>query len=194
MKKLFLVLLLAIGFYVGSVGLAQASAVVVGNSNWYAFCAGFDPAQPNNCSQNNFAVGSAFANTDNPGSPPWTYTSAAATAVKITDTAAAGDIYRLYDLGIPVGYTSTVPITAIGTNNATPDLDYLDPRLSHGLFTLGAGSHSLTIEITQHAEGNLAAIGFFRIDQVSSVPEPATMLLFGIGLVGIAGIRRKFKI
>ena len=29
--------------------------------------------------------------------------------------------------------------------------------------------------------------------QTSSVPEPATMLLLGLGLIGIAGIRRKFR-
>jgi hypothetical protein len=188
MKKLSLVLLFVVGLSVGSAGMIQATPITVDNTRWYTFFAGLAG------SSNAFAVGASNAFGDNPGDPPWTYTAATATEVKITDTATVGDIFRLYDFGAFIGDTSTVANDGTGTNHNDPNLDYADPILSHGSFVLAAGSHSLTIEIIQNAlPPNNEAIGYFRVDAVSSVPEPGTMLLLGSGVLGLVALRRKLK-
>jgi hypothetical protein len=50
-------------------------------------------------------------------------------------------------------------------------------------FTGGTGLSSADQQITS----------WTGVNTTSSVPEPATMLLFGLGLMGIAGIKRRFK-
>jgi hypothetical protein len=49
----------------------------------------------------------------------------------------------------------------------------------------------------QNTSTNIAASDWIAIDtiklELTSVPEPATMLLLGLGLVGLAGVRKKMK-
>ena len=182
MKKLSLVLIVVLGLGVVSAGMVQADPITVGNPLWYAFLFGLPGP---------VAVGSSIANSTNPGNPPWTYTAATATSVKITDSFSAGDMFSLYDFGTFIGTTSIVPTTAIGTTNPSPDADYLDPLLSHGLFTLAAGSHELTIQTFQNAEGNTDGVAFFRVD---AVPVPPSAWLMGSGLLGLLGWRRFRKV
>jgi PEP-CTERM motif len=169
----------------------QATDITVDNPRWYTFFAGLAG------SSNAFAVGAFNAQGDNPGDPPWTYTAATDTIVKITDSFTVGDIFRLYDNGVAIGDMSTIANNGIGTNNATPDLDFIDPLLSHGSFTLSGGNYSLTIEIIQNAlPPNDSAIGYFRVDPVltAPVPEPMSLLLLGTGLGALAlAARRKRK-
>ena len=97
-------------------------------------------------------------------------------------------MFSLYDFNDFVGTTSTVPTTASYYNPA-PDVDFLDPALSHGFFILPAGNHSLTIQIIQNAAGNTDGVAFFRVD-ANAAPLPPSAWLLGSGLLGLVGWRR----
>jgi hypothetical protein len=181
MKKLALVLVLVMGIGVMSVGMVQADVINVGNPQWYAIL--FGPANPPTD-----AVGAFYANSAYPGDPPWTYSAATPTAVKITDAFTVGDIFNLYDNGLFVGTTSIV------ANNGAyyspdPDVNFTTAELSHGLFILPAGNHSLTIQTYQNATGNTSGVAFFRVD-AAPVPLPPSAWLLGSSLLGLVGWRR----
>jgi hypothetical protein len=67
-----------------------------------------------------------------------------------------------------------------------------DPRTVSGLASLSAGTHPFKIEFFEDFVGK-SGVDLFLPPGVTYVPEPLTMLLLGLGLLGIAGFRRRVQ-
>jgi hypothetical protein len=157
-------------------GVAQADPITTGV--WYEFNFFGTPPQPTTGT-------SIYSTLTNPGASAWTYTSASATGVTITDLEANIDYFQLFDFGVSVGSTPSRDLSDT-TSNCFGDPDAcIAAGYSSATFILGAGAHSLSI--TQLGSSSFGD-GAFRVD---AVPEPGTLALLGAGLFGLACLRRR---
>jgi len=125
--------------------------------------------------------------------PPYTFTAPpAGLALTVTDAFDAGDILDVFDFGALIGTTSFSAVTPIYIGSGDPAFALADLHLSHGVFALGSGDHSITFRENaaagvdpSHIEGPGGA-HYFRIS--SAVPEPTSLLLLGAGLL-VVGVR-----
>jgi len=119
-----------------------------GGTGSFAFaCGGCAPSSGGN---------SVFA-----GSPPWTFNAPAEGALlTVTDAFLDGDVFEIFDNNASIGVTSTPATT--GSCGDDPDPCLLDPQVSHGVFWVAPGAHSLTIKAIASPFGGGAA--YFKLD------------------------------
>jgi hypothetical protein len=188
MRTLFssaLLLLLSLG----TAAVSKADPVVVGGK-WYEFLFGaagsFATACPSSTCGPSPTGNSIFA-----GDPPWTFTlGAEGGTLTVTDASFIGDSFNIFDFGVLIGMTPTV--AAVGDCDSDPVPCLANPQVSHGVFSLGPGAHSITIQVRDSPFRFGAA--YFRAD--SPIPEPTTLLLLATGLAGVAtkfGRRRRAR-
>lgn len=135
-----------------------------------------------------FCVGTTNPVAEQLSSPAWTFSGLA--TVTLADLFGRGDRFELFDNGISQGQTSVplndnVDLCGNNIGNCLGAAGYSD-----GVYVLGAGSHSLTINIVQNASNTTGGVAVFQV--ASPTPEPATWLLLGAGLVAMAFRRSRF--
>lgn len=145
--------------------MAPAGPIAVGGSwNEFSFTTagvfakGCAPADPGGLG----CVPSSSGNSHFVGAPPWTFVAPSdGVTLTVTDAFLKGDIFEVDDKGIPIGNTSAVPMNP-ATCGSDPVPCLADPTVSHGVFNLGPGAHSITIKAVASPYGGGAA--YFRVD------------------------------
>jgi hypothetical protein len=131
-------------------------------------------------------TGSLLTVVLDPGTPPWTFSGPA--ILVVTDLYVDGDQFEVFDNDVEVGTTST-PVND-GTTCGDDPVGCTGSDWSHGTFVFGAGSHSITMTVIAEGTGNTSGNGAFEL---TSVPEPASFGLMGLGCLGLVLGRRRFR-
>jgi hypothetical protein len=109
----------------------------------------------------------------------------------VLDLFIAGDQFDVFDNGVDLGDTSVPTNTGYAACSNDIGCALADANYSLGVYDLGAGDHSITIEVVQNAAGQDGGAAALSVT-AAAAPEPGTLALLGAGL-GALYLRRRRK-
>ena len=147
-------------------GAAPAAVAISPGGPWNEFSFGAAGVFAKGCSPADPAgagcVPSSAGNSQFVGSPPWKFVAPSDGAtLTVTDAFLKGDTFEVFDNGNLIGSTSAVATDSTGCGS-DPVPCLADPAVSHAVFNLGPGAHSITIKALASPFQSGAA--YFRVD------------------------------
>lgn len=161
-----------------SISSISHATIITADSGWYGFCFGDVGSGITPGCQNAGTAGEVGNIIE--------FTLIDSAWLKVTDGFGIGDVFDVF-VNSALAFTTSTPGTGVGLTD--PDALFDSGYYSAGAMFLTSGSY--TAEVFVNASPFGAGGAYLELETARQVPEPSTLAIFALGIMGLSS--RRFK-